>query len=179
MINIIIGIISIILLYGNLKKVKITNRVATFIFIILVPFCVNIVDFISPNSKSGNLTIYACVMIFIIPILLLEKNNMKRVEIKKSIKWIAVICLIIIGVNNYYLNNIYYLKVSTYYKQTELFYNRLYSRIEEIDGFKPNMKIAVFEYLITEPGEYYAQCFVKDKDGNALFIQNTESIIID
>lgn len=136
-------IVTAYLMYKQSKRISKLNKLVVVCLILIIPFCVNIIDFIVPASESNTLNIYACVMISLIPIKLIEGINLSKSKNLLFSSWMIVVALCTIGINYYYISNVYYLKLSTYYEQTQLFYNRLYSRIEEIDESRDNGKLAI------------------------------------
>lgn len=138
-------LLSIHLYRKNLKLNNIKNSffrtVLILILILFIPLCCNPVDFMAPDAGATNLNIYAVVFVFVFPLILLQSVIVLN---KRLINLAIIIPAAFIVINNYVLSNVYYLKISAYYEQTSLFYNRLLTRIEVTDGFEEDMPIAVF-----------------------------------
>lgn len=158
-------VITIFIIISTLLKHKNIMKTSLAIVVLLVlPMCFNIVDIIAPETSSSTLNIYQIVFLFSFPIWLVEKfvvffdeNNILKFSKLKIDKNIALIVITLyttihIGLNNFILSNVYYLQVSTVFDHTTSFYNRLFLRIEELDSFQQDMKIA----MLTDGGaEFY------------------------
>ncbi len=65
------------------KNPKVINKVFILISVLLLPFALNFIDFIGVETESDTLTVYAVVLIFIIPFVILEKY-VKNVKNKRG-----------------------------------------------------------------------------------------------
>lgn len=134
---IIFALIAFYIVYQSIRTKKFNSKLITSILILLFPLCVAVLDIIAPQTTTETITSYAFVMCIIAPLLISEYSN---INILKMIMGILAISIII---NNYGTNSRYYLLSEVVYEQTSFFVNRLYSRIEETEGFEYGIPIAV------------------------------------
>lgn len=125
------------------------NIVSITILLLMLPLCLNFVDFMAAKSESNNLNIYAFVLIFIFNLALLEMIDQDKIvinnfnnKIKIFINYTTIILCFIICVNYFVSSNIYYLKLSKYYQYTVAINNRILSRIEQLEGFTIDTPVA-------------------------------------
>lgn len=144
-----IYIISFIIFVIFILKKVIENKLNKFKILLLLlsilslPLCLNVIDFVAPETSSNNLTIYSFVLYFVFILSLMElcKDSFKNI----CITGISFLVIVVIICNNYFITSAYYLRVKNTYEQTMAFYNRMYSRIEETENFSPDMPIVVME----------------------------------
>ena len=131
------AIITLYLIYKMIKQKSIVTKLFTFIIILVFPICLSIVQIMAPKTYVDTITAYAFVMCIITPLILLDYSKRNIVNIVMGVLALAII------INNYAINSRYYLFVDVVYEQTFAFENRLYSRIEETEGFEYGMPIAI------------------------------------
>lgn len=160
-----LGLITFIVLLMNVIRLrKHIKQVIVLIFLVLLmPLCVNIIDFITPHSSANSLTIYPMVLVLIFPLACLEKMDIKQSPSGLFfIHWGAVINACVLVFSYFVLSNIYYLKLETYYERTLNMNNRILSRIEQLEGFTSDMPIAILSnirsniYGPEDPNEFAA-----------------------
>lgn len=120
-----------------------------YLLLFLLPFTINIVDLLAPESTSGTLNIYQMVLLFIFPFALIEcafysELSDNTFSIANHVgNWVLVCVCGLLSFNYFIVSNVYSLKLETYTKRTELLNNRVFSRIEELHGFYSEMPVAV------------------------------------
>ncbi len=170
------------------RKIQIYDTMALVAFMIL-PFCLNIVDIIAPESSASVLTVYALCLVYVLLISMHEwhiydiaeykagKHNgfnieayitdvkninekfnntdSKGIERRENravvLKIITLVVIVITVMSNMILSSVYYLKMDKVYDATLLFENRLYSRIEAVEGYERDTPIAI----MASSGSYY------------------------
>lgn len=142
--------VSILLLTGYaIVKEKVYkkkwNLTLIILFAILMPLGLNIVDFIAYESETSSLNIYQFVFIFLIPFILLNRleANKKDSNFINLFSWISAICGLLLIWNNAIVTNVYYLKINDYYTSTVELTNRMYDRIEQVEGFDGSIPVVV------------------------------------
>ena len=147
-----LGLYNIIILC--IKNGVLKNKVKLFITIalcIVIPICVNIIDVFSIDSDSYTLTVYNMVLVLTLFIILLDirLTNYKREHTLKIniLEWSMSILILIIIFSYIRIDNIYYLKMHTYTERSFALSNRILTRMEEIPGFRADMKVVVLGSL--------------------------------
>ncbi len=158
--------IVLIIYHLMLKIISSINRnydIIAIASIILMPFCVNVVDFMAPQTHASVLNTYAFSYIYILLIALYEWEKLlvdKEVMCfsgQQSIikdKYLGFITSAMIAMtifSNIVISSAYYLKIDATYEASVLFDNRLYARIESIEGYNKNMPVAI----IASSGSFY------------------------
>ncbi len=156
-------LLLIIFIKNNKDNIKNINFVLKSIFLILLviltPIAVNFIDFAATETEASVLNIYQMVFLFLFPLFLFNNNfDVKLNEFNSNFnnnitilsKNFLFLILTFICITNFLSSNLYYLKVSSYYEQTALFYNRLFTRIEMHEDFDPSLPIAFISNNTTD-----------------------------
>ncbi len=130
------SVVSILSIKEENKRIKIAKCLLVFIFIMLLPICLNVIDIIIVQNSMYALT--SVQMILIIPFAFAIFELIGNLSI---VKWFAIIsCTAIIGT--------YYLADNTSYAAVQLTYNQAYSttmrimdRIENTPGYREDYPI--------------------------------------
>ncbi len=142
------------------KRGKKTSDIFIFFILMGLPLCFNIVDFIAPESQATPLTVYALSLAYIFAISLYEwdriefTKDIKRTKMDKYKYLVFVISIVVVIYSNFIISSTYYLKIEQSYESSVLTYNRLYSRIEAIDGYSMDMQIAIISSNRSEYVKY-------------------------
>lgn len=170
-------LMSFVLLICVIIKNKVYRRKISLLlliaFVILIPFGFNMLDFVAWQSQTSSLNIYQFVFIFIIPFILLdmiEKDNFigrMGQNIISIIGWSCTVCALLLIWHNASVTNIYYLKINDYYTSTVQLVNRMYSRIEETEGYTEDTPVMVGNkkgiYLNSTANRGYKKIFLHDQ----------------
>lgn len=146
--KILIIITSLISLIGLIINKKIYkdkyNFILLIILIMLMPFAINIVDFVAYNTNITILNIYQYCITYILSIIVIEKYiNISKKSLKNWIYTISIISLVIIGWQNFVITNQYYYKIEKFNEYTKSLNNRLLNRIETTPGYDYDMPVMI------------------------------------
>lgn len=131
------------------KKQIYKGKIRMFLIIIIIitfPIGANIVNLAAPTTDLNTLLVYQMVFIILMPVILLEsdKDNDKfKIKSFNILSVISSAAVFIIFVNYAVITNIYYMKAETLYKRTMSLTERIFNRIEMLDGYNADMKLAV------------------------------------
>lgn len=151
--QLILSIVDCILVLILIIKSKIYQNKYKFalilFFIIILPLGFNIIDFIAYESNISSLNIYQFVFVFILPLILMnclynanEQQNKLITSFSMTVlSWVTCISAIMLIWHNFVITNIYYLKINHFYTYTVELTNRIYDRIESIEGFNSETKV--------------------------------------
>lgn len=147
--QLILFLINFVLLVMAIIKSKLYKNklkmIIIILLIILLPSGLNIVDFMAYNTNISSLNIYQFVFVLISPFILL--NIIEQTDKEKKLfpiyEWIVCIAGIILIWNNFIITNTYYLKINYYYNYTVQLTNRIYSRIEQVEGFNDDTVVLI------------------------------------
>lgn len=140
-----------------IKKSKIDNKkIGLIIFLLAVfPIAINLIYIMSWEAGVMLRMVYAYTVVFIMPLLFIDyiNKNFENEEIlreekqnKKGLIYYSIIVLTIISTlsvyNNIYVTNKVYFKVGVTNQNSENYANRIVTRIEMVDGYTEQTKIA-------------------------------------
>jgi hypothetical protein len=132
---------------------KIPNTVLLVIFILIAPICFGIIEIVVPNVDIHILM--ACAMIYIIPIFFKILELLPKDRISKVFTGIVAICTVIIAWNYTWQDNASYIAIKAMQNQTEATVQRIVTRIEQLDGYTPEMPVLFLGGL--ENNEYLSR----------------------
>ncbi len=117
----------------------------------LLPMALNFIDFIGFKTSSNALNIYAVVIIFTVPFVIIDRYTYRimgggtkthKSNFFFSRRILTILSAILIGYN-FWTTNMVYFKADVIKTFTMNFENRLFSRFEQIEGFTLDTPIAV------------------------------------
>ena len=142
---IIIFVIELVSLVYIVIKNKIYKKVTRVIFILLLlaisPLCFGIIEIVAPDVDMHILM--ACSMIYIFPIFFKILELLPRNKISRAIKYVVVVCSLIIAWNYMWQDNASYIAIKSMQNQTVNTATRLVTHIEELDGYNPEMQVLI------------------------------------
>ena len=172
-----ISIISILILaIIQLKKVAKYSKKKAVLFIILgliLPITMNLMYIISSKIEIHSLMLYGNCFILILPLILIEKSQ--ETKLIRCINKIVTVTLIIMAYKYIIYANESYFELKLSYENTHSFYTTLTTRIESIQGFNKDTKIA---FIGSYTGEmlYINANYFSDLDDFTGIISNLEMI---
>lgn len=137
---ILIGSVSLALLFQYLKKLNRSSQIVGIISVIVMPLAIDVIDILAHETDTSTLTVFSFSLAFVCCIKLLEMETLDRKGILKNI---VIASLGVVVFHNFMLTNIYYNQLESQTERTILYYNRLYARMEEVEGFHNEMCIVV------------------------------------
>lgn len=139
---IILSILSLICIVIIKNKIYKNYISAVFIFILLlsIPIIAAIMKILAPNTNISMLMIPQFALVFVLPVILLEKVDCKNINL---IKWITTVTCILLAFNYYLLDNVAYLNLQLQYEKAYSIANRITERIEMNEEYVPGMKVAI------------------------------------
>lgn len=153
----ILNIIVIINMLYKAKKIDNCRAILIFLLISVLPISMNLIFVINSSVNMHTLMVYANLIIFILPLLLLEEINNEKM--KKIIKNISTVSLFIVIFEYSILANECYTKLHLSYENTYAFFNTLSTRIQSVEGFNENTKVVILgkfsDDLITNNDEKF------------------------
>lgn len=139
------GIIIIFLVAGIVivllkKKTNVVNRVYAIFAIALLPFVMNAVFFLFGEKTFHHLMTYHFLYLYIFAFLLgdylYKMNAFKKNFLNMHINKVSYICIGVVIYASILFSNDIYLKKALEYEDTQLVFNRIIERIEELDNYK-------------------------------------------
>ena len=169
----------IVILFNRKNKYSIIQRILVIILLAITTFVVNCTYFLS-NGVLHQLMIFPMFLLYIIPIIILDKSqndNIKEFDCtknitKKAYKYIAVGFALLIVSSIIYSNQVYQ-KKQMEFESTKLTMNRIVQNIENIDGYEIDKTRVVFiGYLSNGP----LSLEKKELDYNSVGLQGKYSL---
>lgn len=120
------------------------NSIAIIVALLLLPFGMNILDFLLYETHISSLNVYQFVFIFVLPFVLLTRLKVSGKKENVFVSVLEMVCVVstfVIIWSNFTLNNVYYTKMEKYNEATVLLTNRIFGRIESFDGVDKNTKV--------------------------------------
>ena len=146
----------IILFFFLLWKMQIyrdrARTVLCCVLILLVPLSVSAIYIMAPNTGATLLTLYQYFLIYGVLIGFLElwtesgeQDMVGRIKgyIRKGLAGFVFLIIFLVAYDNYVITNNAYFRMSIAYERIHSFYERLYYRIEEQEGYKLGDPIAI------------------------------------
>jgi len=181
-----IFILELLLIYKRRIYRNTLSLTGIIVLNLLIPLSVNIVDFIAPLTDTTSLNIYSMVLVFIIPIVILEVFDEEPViystysNFKNIISYFVVILDIFLSIHYYVLSNTYYLKLSEYTQYTVALDNRILARIEPLKEFAQHDPVAIISNnsspLYHDGDDLFSPAIIHDIGLRKRFVGFSESV---
>lgn len=143
-------VIGFFFLLWYLKIYQEKERTALLcILIVLFPLALGAIYVIAKEANSTLLLIHQYVLMYLVPLGFLEvwMENREEGKLQLGIKQVAgsllLIVLFVIGYDNYVLTNNAYFRMDIAFTRIHSFYERLYDRVTEEEGYQLGDQIAI------------------------------------
>ena len=144
-------IVGFFFLLWYLKIYKEKNRTALLsILIILFPLALGAIYVIAEEANSTLLLIHQYVLMYLVPLGFLEifmascsNAEMNRIRIKQLAGTLVLVVLFLVGYDNYVLTNNAYFRMDIAFTRIHSFYERLYIRVTEEEGYQYGDQVAI------------------------------------
>lgn len=144
-------VLGFFFLIWYLKIYKEKNRTALLcVLIILFPLALGAIYVIAEDANSTLLLIHQYVLMYAVPLGFLEvfmENNpsleMKPLRIKQLVGALLLVVLFLAGYDNYVLTNNAYFRMDIAFTRIHSFYERLYIRVTEQEGYQYGDQVAI------------------------------------
>lgn len=144
-------VIGFFFLIWYLKIYRDQNRTALLcILIILFPLALGAIYVIAEDANSTLLLVHQYVLMYLVPLGFLEVFMEHNTEMGQSMLWakqlvggLLLIVLFLVGYDNYVLTNNAYFRMDIAYRRIHSFYERLYIRVAEQEGYQYGDQIAI------------------------------------
>lgn len=124
------------------KKLDILKFAELCIFIVILPLASNSIIIMVPESDIRTMMSMGTISVFYLPLLFFDKVDFEKNDKGKHIIGQALSCLISLVVLNYiWISNVNYNALYYANKKTENYFERLYCRIESVEGYNENMPV--------------------------------------
>jgi hypothetical protein len=130
---------TIYIIIKNKIYEKISNTILLVVFIAIAPICFGIIEIIVPSVDIHILM--ACSMIYVFPIFFKILEILPKDKASKYFKYIVAGCSLVIIWNYIWQDNSSYLAIRAMQNQAEATVTRIVTRIEELDGYTPDMPV--------------------------------------
>lgn len=170
---VIISGIYAILHFKEILKIDIKKFIIYTLLILMLPIGMNIMYILNSNIEIHSLMQYGNFLLLLIPFVL--EYNLKKGKLLTYTKNIIVITLILMIFKYITYANECYLKLKLSYENTYSFYTSLVTRIENIQGFDENTKVALIGNYKGEMLNDNSKYFEELDDFTGIF-SNTELI---
>ncbi len=136
--------------YKKLRKDSIFKAIL-LCFSILVIFPVSIMSYaiVFRNTRIYTIMIFGVVLIFLLPSFIFSINNENKMI--KKIGSILTFGLSLVLFSYVYISNVNYVALSNVNAQTENYYQTMITQIKSLDGYNPQMDIALIGNKIDDP----------------------------
>lgn len=138
-----------LLWYLRIYKDK-SRTILLGILIVLFPLALGSIYVIAEDANSTLLLIHQYVLIYLIPLGFLElfmenrtPQEMRPMRIKQLVGMLMLAIVFIVGYDNYVLTNDAYFRMDIAFKRINSFYERLYIRVAEQEGYQYGDQIAI------------------------------------
>lgn len=153
-----------------LKTKSLLRKFLLILLILASPLMIQLIELFSSNGSGESivhtLMTYSLVYLFVFPLCFLQNNNIKLSgRLFSGIKILITCCSIFFVIYFCIYNNAAYFKSWIYREQAEQFYNRLITRVESEDGYRPGMTIALV-------GKFDASTYVQYRELEKINIKN-------
>lgn len=137
-------LVSLFIVWKNCNKLKF---VELCVLIALLPLASHSIIIMVPESDIRTMMSIGTISIFYLPLIFHEKASYGKKNIINSI----FISVFIIAILNYtWLSNVNYNALYYVNKKTENYFERLYCRIESVEGYNENMQVIFIGENITD-----------------------------
>lgn len=147
------------------KRTILDRIMAIFLFAVL-PAAIGSVEIICPQSDIYTLMIYGMVVIYLIPVILLELSSEKTVQLSASKKitnlkvsrwlhlvtsWALSVCLLLITVNYIWSSNVNYTLMYYADVETQEYLASMMTRMRATEGYTTETPVAFIGNKISDP----------------------------
>ena len=144
-------VVGFFLLLWYLKVFKEKNRAALLcVLIILFPLALGAIYVMAEDANSTLLLIHQYVLIYLVPLGFWEIfaenscfNEASRQKLKLLVGTMILSALFLVGYDNYVLTNNAYFRMDIAFTRIHSFYERLYIRVAEEEGYQYGDRIAI------------------------------------
>jgi len=147
-------VFMVIVLFNKKNKYTIFQRLSTLLLFVLITFVINCTYFLA-NGMIHQLMIFPMYLLYLIPIILLEKSLIKNKvfsSITKRVYKYIIVSFIILIISSIIYSNQIYLKKQMEFESTKLTMNRIIQNMENIEEYDINKTPVVFiGYLSNGP----------------------------
>ncbi len=134
--------------YRNCDKLKFMELC---IFIAILPLASNSIIIMVPDSDIRTMMSLGTISVFYLPLIFLEKGNLGKTSITENLSGRIFVFVFILAILNYiWLSNVNYNALYYANKKTENYFERLYCRIESVEGYNENMSVIFVGKTITD-----------------------------
>lgn len=134
-----------------LKIYKEKNRIILLcVLIMLLPLALGAIYVIAEDANSTLLLVHQYALLYVVPLGFLEvfmenssPQEMKGMRIKQLAGALLIAILFVVGYDNYVLTNNAYFRMDIAFKRIHSFYERLYIRVTEQEGYRYGDQIAI------------------------------------
>ena len=120
------------------------------VLIILFPLALASIYVIAQEANSTLLLVHQYVLMYLVPLGFLEIFMENSTDAEKQVLWVkqavgtcVLIVLFIVGYDNYVLTNNAYFRMDIAFTRIHSFYERLYDRVTEAEGYQHGDQIAI------------------------------------
>ena len=157
-------------------KVGFWNRKLELVFAclmcLLLPFAMGFVYFMAPNAPFSTLMLYAYCSLYILLLALAETvfagSGERKKRPNKSVIGMIVASITVVGIVYccYLIDAQAYFRTSIAYERATSYYNRIISRVEEMDGYQYGDSLAILGdfYYKTNPSPIEIRLFNDDEN---------------
>lgn len=118
-----------------------------FLGILLLPMALNFITILASEGTVHSLMIYSFVLLYVFSLKIIELALQKMITNKSSDWLILQLCSILLAGllvwNNFCVSNMAYLRLQVCYENSFALANRIVVRIEELEGYSPELPVAV------------------------------------
>jgi len=143
-----VGFLAYLIIMKKIHKAPVRLMMLGLLLLIM-PLGLNITDVLAPETRAGVLNVHPFVLVFILVLILCEVcvSLGKPSNLKFLSKWMILVVVFLISKSYMQDSGLYYFKLHIYYQRTYAFYNRVLTRIEQVEGFRRDMSIAAIGNL--------------------------------
>lgn len=134
-------IASVYLVIKNKVYQKVANLILGILFIACLPICFGVIEIVTPDIDIHILM--ACSMIYIFPIFFKIVERIPKSIFSGIVQLLTVICSLVVAWNYIWQDNASYLALKAMQNQTESTALRMVTRIEQLEGYTPEMPVLI------------------------------------
>lgn len=164
-----IGIFCLLTLIFLWKKNDIFKVVELCVFLALLPLASNFSWIMAPEATMSNNVLMGVISIFYLPIVIYEKIDYKRINIKNFSRTALSVVIMLVVVNYIWLANVNYRALYYANRKMENYYTTMWTRITSSKDYRENMKVTFVGKQINDESFFeYWNMPVYKYDGNII-----------
>lgn len=136
------------------KRFNVYRMVVIFLILLFFPISISTIAILSPDTYFHTLLRYPWVILFIFSIVLAEKIDLLlKSKRGHELYRLTFLCILILFFNYFIISNIVYFNMNERYEKTYATSLRIVSRLENMEGYQANTKIAILGGVLSS--EYF------------------------